>query len=214
VLKMKALETITQETIAQGAPQGCKLALNTVTSNKVYFTIHEQGTDDEANWFGIAALDSGNLQVSKVTKLRFGSELEQSSDSRLVIVPNELAEYCVLLKEVSTPGHEGWEAWLLSANEPPQQLAAQPFLVSEVGKNVDSGVIHSFSSSLTQAFWLPPEEVVISSNADSVYVLDVPTKRVRLAFHPGDEGLQFRVSSSGMMAIYMRGGHKVFVWIK
>lgn len=132
----------------------------------------------------------------------------------MIVVPNEFAESCVLVKEASTSGQEGWEAWLLSSNEPPQQLWAQPFLAGETGDNVDSSLKHSFGASLTQAFWLHPEQVVIASNADSVYVLDVRTKRVHLAFHPSDEGLQFRMSTSGMMAIYLRGGHKVFIWIK
>ncbi len=214
LLGTKALEVVTKDAVAQGAPEGCELTLNTVTSNKIYFTISEKGTDGEVNWFGILAVDPSTLQVSQVTNLQFTPELRRVSDSRLVVVPNEATEHCVLVKELSTPGQEGWVAWLLSANEPPQQLANKPFLASEIGDSLDSGLKHAFGVSLTQAFWLLPERVVITSNGDSVYVLDVPTKRVRLAFHPGDEGLQFRMSSNGMMAIYMRGGHKVYVSTK
>jgi hypothetical protein len=214
LLGTKALAIVTKDAVMQGAPERCELTLNTVTSNKIYFTISEKGTDGEASWFGIVALDPSTLQVSQVTNLQFTPELRGVSGSHLVVVPNEATEYCVLVKELNTPEQQGWITWLLSANEPPQQLAARPFLVSGTGDSLDSGLKHTFGVSLTHAFWLLPEQVVITSNADSVYVLDVPTKRVRLAFHPGDEGLQFRMSSNGMMAIYMQGGHKIYVWKK
>jgi hypothetical protein len=212
LLGMKTLATVTQDVVERGAPVGCKLEVNTITPNTVYFTISKPEADGGARWLGVAALDPTSLQVFKVAALQLPPSLQRLSDGYLVVVPTGATEHFVLIESVSAPGQQGWVAWLLSANEPPQQLAVQPFLSREIAGSVDPGLKHTFDATLSSAFWLPPQQVVISSNGDSVYVLDLPTKRVRLAFHPGDEGLQFRVSANGMMAMYLPGGHKTYVW--
>jgi hypothetical protein len=212
LLGKTTLATVTQEFVARGAPVGCGIALNTANLNKVYFTISKPEKGGEDRWFGVAALEPATLQVLHVAALQFPSELQTVSDSRLVVVPNGTSEHFILIKNVTVPGHQGWVAWLLSATEAPQQIAAQSFLSGEIAGSVGPRLDHIFDATLSRAFWLPPEQIVIVSNADSIYVLDVPTRRVRLAFHPGDETLQCSVSANGMMAMYMPGGHKTYVW--
>jgi len=162
LLGKTTLATLTQELVARGAPAGCEIALNTVTLNKAYFTISKPEEGSEVRWFGVATLEPTTLQVLQVAALQFPSELQPVSASRLVVVPNGTGEYFLLIKEGSPSGHQGWVAWLLSAHEAPQQIAAQSFLSGEIAGNVGPRLDNIFDASLSRAFWLPPSKLLSS----------------------------------------------------
>lgn len=208
-------QEIVTEVVAYGGPMKCELELASVTSEFTFFTIFDSGKTDRELW-GIAVVDTTSLRSLRVTSLNIPLDKRYLGTSKgFVIAPDgEVVRYILIASLPHDYDHHRWQAWEVFTTTPPKLITEQPFLLEGIEEGADPTLLRDFDPIIENVAFVPPQQVLVKCQGDSTYVLDLKSKTSRVLFHPdpGDEAMKWtRIAQNGLVAIFMRGGHKCYV---
>jgi hypothetical protein len=212
IVSEKKISELEKEAIHLGAPSNCKLIINTLSENEIFFTVTYSTKSHGQRLFGVAKADLKNLNIIRINPLVFPNIVKKISlaTKLLVAFPDRHEDY--ILVSIKNEGYENsWIAWRLFVDAPPKQIIRH-FFISE-GLKSRRFAEHMLGDPLLKSLdWLPSGKIVISIENDSKYLLDLQTGEAKIFFQPGSELFKVRIGRNGMTAIFAEGGFNCFIF--
>jgi hypothetical protein len=193
---------IADEIQRYGGPIGCLFTVIAVTDQSTFLSVNAA---DGKPW-GVSEIDLSTLRVKSDTKLRFPTIADESLGT-LAVSPSPSLRFLT----ISSTGEKGVEGafvvWELSATEPPAEVVRFPYFHSR-----SAYLQHVFGGqSIASIDWTPGGKILLGIGNDSLYSVDLTSRRMTPIFHPGDEIVKKRVGRNGMIAVFVQGGYKCYV---
>jgi hypothetical protein len=184
--------------------------------------------------WGWARVDLASLDPRTVTMLSVPAEMQDytsstynplitpvSGDREVLYVPEAHGISPVLINIVRYPPDNKylsgrgimWQAWRLSAEHPPSLLCGNLFLADYFNRHLPPARVDQLA--ITPRLpgggiaLVPPGNILVNIENDSIYLIN--GRSSTLLFHPGSGQITARTSSTGLVALSVRGGYRVFL---
>jgi len=220
-----------------GSPEGGKFDLEhgQIVGGSLYVPLVTR-EDDAWNIYGYAQVSLATLRPVLIKRLRIPAEMRrytssqynpliapESGDREIAFVPSNSQVVPVLInvvryqptdKMLSGRGIK-WEAWRLTSDSAPSFITGDVFLADYfnrrlTAKGVDNlGITPRLPPGAVTV--LAPDRVILNVDRDSIYLVDLRDNSSRLVFHPGSETITIRAAGNDMIALFARGGYRVFL---
>lgn len=183
--------------------------LNVTSTGEVELTVETRG-DTRPLLIGVATFGA-DLRSPAVVPFLLPQPQDQSASERVFSVAGERGRRYFLVGNGAgaPPLHAAvWEVGPLA----PRLLATFPYMVEHVGEAVRPDLIANFDPYFGQAVMLAGSDAAVTYNNDSVYLFSGQDASFTLLFHPWVEEMQIRAGADRSVALFYRGGRRVFVF--
>jgi hypothetical protein len=204
-----------------------------IVAGQLLLTLLAPGAETPTIW-GWADIDLNTLELRKLGMLSIPREMSdftssvynplltpKSGDRFLAYIPDAHGTSPILINIVRYPPTNKylsgrgikWQAWHLSAQDSPALLSENVFLSDYFNRRFSPTRVDDLAITprlpTGGVVLVPPSSILVNIENDSVQLLDAGN--TGLLFHPGSDQISARASSSGLVALSVRGGYQVFL---
>jgi hypothetical protein len=209
VIASRTSQDILDEAVSRGIPAN-RLEPSTTMSDGLFVTLEKYTDKDHVLLLGTTFLDGRTLK-----SLRWSGKPKMTGNgyvdygSHLIAGPDADFRGYTLVQTLQPGSSTAWTIWRLSEDTNPFQVKIGPPL--RRGGILSNESIGSVPT-LANFSFLPPKSVLLNFAQDSVYSLRPDDGRMEFVFPFGDDVLlRQRISNTGVVAIFVENGYKVYL---
>jgi hypothetical protein len=208
VIASRTFQDILHEAASKGIFAN-RLEPSTTMPDGLYVTLEKYTDKDHVLVLGTAFLDGRTLK-----SLWWGGKPKMpgkgliNDGSHLIAGPDSASREYILVQTLQANSSTAWTIWRLSEDADPVQVKQGPQLRGGILSNDVLGSVPT----LVKISFLPPKSVLLNFAQDSIYSLRPDDGQMDFVFPFGDDVLlRERVSNSGIVAIFVENGYKVYL---
>jgi hypothetical protein len=212
----RSYDQIRSELTERVAARISDISILAIEDDGIYLAI-ESGSGKDLRLLGLAVLGLDDLGVREVREF-LGSPAFFRRDSAsdkgwpLLVMPGRSPDPVVYFKGVQVDDKVQFQAWYVSNRHLPTPILSQEFLINRVAGRVTPDLIADFDPYFIKTVRLGHAGGLVYFANDSVYFFDAVKSSMRVIFHPSSEDLEIRAGGNGMLALFLRGGSRIFLF--
>ena len=184
-----------------------------VAGMKVYIPVNAR-SGNKTLLKGMAELDLTNLSVIGVNLTQLPGDLGVREPDR-IIFPAHLGKSVAALLLSGGLGlpEFHWGVWSTSENAAPALLVEHPFLIAKDAHSISTSTLSDFDPYLVETHALGTDQTIVNFGGDGVFLVDLKRRTADLLYGFGGTPFRTAVSTDGMIAVFVRGGGKLYVFL-
>ena len=174
--------------------------------------------ESDEHFIGVAIIDLTTLQLAKFIHLQLPLAIRGVDPVRQIIsFPKRVnetvdADIYLLSGDHERPDRLWWGIWRVKPDGALEPVGGTAFLLAAEVDNIGPDLISDFDPTLVSMSFVTPEKLVVNFAGDSAYLLDMTSGVVTTLFAIGGSSHTFAMSRHGHIALYFRGGGKIYLF--